>query len=101
MPEKEPNLPKQLRLGKTGQSQPVKVPESKTGQGEIITDWQEINWTRRKLIITIASLSIPYLIAVVISFVTGKNLIGFIFIGMGVFTIGIYLLLRYIERADF
>ncbi|MDJ0593127.1 MAG: hypothetical protein QNJ72_24600 [Pleurocapsa sp. MO_226.B13] len=101
MPQKEPNLPKQLRLGKTGQSQPVKVPESKTGKGEIITDWQEINWTRRKLIITIASLSIPYLIAVVISFVIGNNLIGFVFIGIGVLTVGIYLLLRYVERADF
>ncbi len=101
MTNKKQNLPKQLRLGKTRGSTKALAPSSAGRAGKININFQEINWTRRKLIITVALLSIPYLIAVIISFAVGNNLIGFVFLGIGALVVGMYLLLRYIERADF
>jgi len=100
MSKEKHNIPKQLRLGKTGKSQEAKLPKG-TSPGRINIDLPEINWTPSKLTITIALLCLPYFIAVVASFLVGNNLIGFLFIGLGFLVIGIYFLLRYIERSDF
>ncbi|MEM8830083.1 MAG: hypothetical protein AAGE96_12100 [Cyanobacteria bacterium P01_G01_bin.19] len=101
MPKNKHNLPKHLRLGKTAKSQEAKTPKGTSNGGRIVTNLQEINWTRNKLTLTIIALSTPYLIATVGSFAVGNSLVGFIFIGLGVLVIGMYLLLRYIERSDF
>ena len=100
MPDKKQNLPKHLRLGKTGGSTEAKPPSGTGAGGNINTKFQEIKWTPRKLTVTIALLSIPYLIAVAVCFAAGNMLIGLVFLGIGAFVVGIYLLLRYIERAD-
>ena len=101
MPKKEPHIPKQFHFGKTGKSQEAKAPEHKGGPGNIMTNLPDINWTRRKFTLTIAALCTPYLIAVAVAFGVGNYLIGFVFLGLGVLVIGLYLLLRYIERSDF
>ena len=101
MPQKEPNIPKKLRLGKTGKSQEAKTPTTSGGPGNIMTNLPDINWTRRKFTLTIAALCTPYLIAIAVAFGVGNYLIGFVFLGLGVLVIGFYLLLRYIERSDF
>lgn len=101
MPEQKHNLPKQLRFGQGKQSRDAKPPQGTGSGGRINTNFQDIKWTPRRLTITIALLSIPYLIAVAISFLIGNNLIAFVFLGLGALVVGIYLLLRYIERANF
>ena len=101
MSQKKPNLPNQLRLGKTGKSQESKSLNSGGKSGNIQTNLPEINWTPNKLTITIVLLLLPYLIAVIISFAVGNYLIAGVFIGLGFLVVGIYFLLRYIERSDF
>ncbi len=100
MPQKKHNVPKHLRLGKTGGSQEAKIPNS-LSTGQVKTNLQDVNWTPTKLTLTIIALCIPYLIAVIASFVIGNYLIGLVFIALGLLVVGIYLLLRYIERSDF
>lgn len=100
MPDQRHNLPKQLRFGQGKQSREAKPPEGTGAGGRINTSFQDIKWTPRKLTVTTALLSIPFLIAVIISFAVGNNLIGFVFLSLGAFVVGMYLLLRYIERAD-
>lgn len=93
-------LPRYIRLGKTGSSQEARTPNG-LSKGSIKTNLQDINWTPTKLTMTIIALSIPYVIAVISSFLAGNSMVGFIFIGLGGLVIGMYLLLRYIERSDF
>ena len=100
MPPKKYNVPKHLRLGKTGRSQEARTPNG-LSKGQVMTNLQEINWTPTKLTLTIIALCIPYLIAVIASFAVGNYIVGSIFIGLGVLVVLMYLLLRYIERSDF
>ena len=100
MPEKKHNIPKHLRLGKTGASQEAKIVNG-VSKGQVQTNLQDISWTPTKLTLTIIALCIPYLIAVIGAFAAGAYMFGFIFIGLGLLVVGIYLLLRYIERSDF
>ncbi len=93
-------LPKYIRLGKTASSQEARTPNG-LSKGRVRTNLQDINWTPTKLTMTIIALSIPYLIAVIGSFLSGNSMVGLIFIGLGALVIGMYLLLRYIERSDF
>jgi hypothetical protein len=99
MPKEKQNIPKQLRLGRTAKSQPAKAPGSPK-KSQIMTDFQEINWTPSKLTITVILLCVPYLVAVIACFLAGNSFFGFVFIALGFLVIGIYLLLRYIERSD-
>ena len=101
MSPKKQKLPNQLRLGKVGKSQEAKSPDSGKKTSTIQTNLPEINWTPSKLTITIVLLLLPYLLAVIISFAVGNNLIAGVFIGLGFLVLGIYFLLRYIERSDF
>lgn len=100
MPKEKQNLPKQIRLGRTAKSQQAKAPDSPKKSG-IMTDFQEINWTPSKLTITVILLCVPYLVVVIACFLAGNSFFGFVFIALGFLVIGIYLLLRYIERSDF
>ena len=100
MSEKKHNVPKILRLGKTGSSQQAKIVNG-ISKGKVKINLQDINWTPTKLTLTLMALCIPYLVAVIASFVIGNYLIGLVFIGLGLLVVGMYLLLRYIERSDF
>ena len=98
---KNNNLPKQIRLGRNAKSKEAKAPKSWGKQGQINTNLPEINWTPNKLTITVIVLLLPYLLAVVVSFAVGNYLIAGVFVGLGFLVVGIYFLLRYIERSDF
>ena len=99
MPPKKHNVPRHIRLGKTGRSQEARTPTG-LSKGRVMTNLQEINWTPTKLTLTIIALCIPYLIAVIASFAVGNYMIGFIFVGLGVLVVLMYLLLRSMERSD-
>ena len=101
MPREQPKIPKHLYLGKTKKSPDRKPPESKKGGARVKTNLPEINWTPSRLTITIIILSIPYLIATIASIVVQNYLIAGVFIGIGLLVIGMYFLLRYLEKADF
>ena len=98
---KKNDLPKNLRLGKTGKSQESKAPDAWGKRGKIHTNIPEINWTPSKLTITVTLLLIPYFLAVILSISIKNYLIAGVFIGLGFLVVGIYFLLRYIERSDF
>ena len=97
MPDKKPKLPKKLNLGRIAKSQPAKVPKG-LGRGKIETNWKDINWTPTKLVIVIAVLGIPYLVAIIISFMVGNNLIGGTLVGLAIFVGLMFLALRFIEQ---
>ena len=92
-------LPKHLKFGKTGKSQEAKTHQG-LSPGKVMTNLPEINWTPSKLTLTIIALCIPYLIAVVGSILVGNYLVASVFVGLAVLVVGMYLLLRYIERSD-
>ena len=97
---KNNNLPEQIRLGRNASSKEAKAPKSWGKQAKINTNLPEINWTPNKLTITVIVLLLPYLLAVAVSFASGNYLIAGVFIGLGFLVVGIYFLLRYIERSD-
>ena len=97
MPDKKPQLPKKLNLGGTRQSQEAKVPTG-LGGGKIETNWKDINWTPTKLGMVIVALGIPYLVAIVVCFAVGNNLIAGTLIGLGVLVGLMFLALRFIEQ---
>ncbi|MCC0178202.1 hypothetical protein I4641_14565 [Waterburya agarophytonicola K14] len=101
MPQEKPNVPKQLRLGRTRNSIERKPPEASGGSGSIRTNFQEINWTPSKLTITIILLCIPYIVAIIVSLAVKNYLIAGVFVGIGFLVVGMYFLLRYLERSDF
>jgi hypothetical protein len=100
MSKKKPNLPKQLIQGKAGRAE-AKVPVASGGDGNIGTNWKDINWTPKKVSLAIAFLSIPYLIAVIGTFRSGHILIFILLVGLGVFVGLLYLALKMIEKGDF
>lgn len=100
MSEKKHNVPKSLRLGKTGSSQQAKIVNG-LAKGQVNTNLQDINWTPTKLTLTILALCIPFLIAMIGAFIVGNYLVGFVFVALALMVVGIYFLLRYIERSEF
>lgn len=102
MANKNPKLPKQIVQGKTAKSIEARPPSGAGGGGgNIETNWKDINWTRKKLTLAIAFLSIPYIIAIIGTFKSGHLLITAILIGLGVFVGLLYLALKIIENNTF
>ena len=97
MADKKPQLPKKLNLGGSRQSRQAKEPTI-GGGGRIETNWKDINWTPTKLVIVIAVLGIPYLIAIIISFMVGNNLIAGTLVCLAIFVGLMFLALRFIEQ---
>ncbi|BAZ43357.1 hypothetical protein NIES4102_03570 [Chondrocystis sp. NIES-4102] len=102
MANKDPKLPKHLVQGKTAKSIEAVVPVATGGGGgHIETNWKDINWTRKKLTLAIAFLSIPYIIAIISTLKSGHLLITAILIGLGVFVGLLYLALKIIQNNTF
>ncbi|MDJ0567679.1 MAG: hypothetical protein QNJ53_01415 [Pleurocapsa sp. MO_192.B19] len=97
MPDKKPQIPKKLIQGKTARSQEAKIIAG-GGGGRIDTNLKDINWTPTKLAIVIAVLGIPYLIAIIVSFMVGNNLIAGTLICLAIFVGLMFFALRFIER---
>lgn len=97
MPDKKPQLPKKLTLGGVRGSQEAKVPPP-AGKGRIETSWKDINWTPTKLVIVTGVLGIPYLVAIVVCFTVGNNLIAGTLIGLAILVGLMFLALRFIEQ---
>ena len=104
MPDKNNyNLPKRLTQGKTNRSQEAKPPESFGRGGNIDPKaaWANVQWTPKKLGLVVCFLSIPYLLIVIGTLKSGNTLVAGIMIGLVVLICSLFLLLRWIEKADF
>lgn len=98
MPKKKRQLPQKLNLGRIARSQEANAPGKLVRGGRIETNWKDINWTPTKLVMVIAVLGIPYLIAIIISFMVGNNLIGGTLVGLAILVGLMFLALRFIEQ---
>ena len=105
MPDKNHNrLPKKIVQGSTNRSQEAKAPGDVGGANRIDANnakWADIKWTPKKLGLVVAFLSIPYLLTIIGIFKSGNTLVAGILIFLGVLIGLFYLLLRWIEKADF
>ncbi len=95
------HLPKMLKQGRLNRSQDAKPPGKFGGRGSIITNFQDVKWTPKKLALVIAALSIPYLIVITGLIKAGYIIIVLLMIGFAILTGLIYLALRWIEKSDF
>ncbi|MBE9047931.1 hypothetical protein IQ255_26660 [Pleurocapsales cyanobacterium LEGE 10410] len=100
MSDRNNHLPKKLIQGKTNGSQEARVPVI-GGQGQIGTNWKDINWTPTKLAIVLPVLIVPFLIGVISAVKAGNLVITALFVGLVVFVGLMYWLLRYLDKNDF
>ncbi|MGF1541903.1 MAG: hypothetical protein ACFCU5_15885 [Pleurocapsa sp.] len=68
------------------------------GGGAINTNIQDINWTPKKLILTITLLGIPYGGIVLACFIAGINIIAYMLIGLAIFVGILFLIVRSLEQ---
>jgi hypothetical protein len=67
----------------------------------IQTTWQDINWTRKKLFLITCLLGLPYLITIIATYLAGMTIITFVLIGLALFVGILFLIVRWVEHADF
>ena len=86
-----------------GRSRPIdrKFPRHGGTGGRINTNLPDINWTQKKLVLTIALLGVPYVVAILACFITGINLIAYLLIGIAILVGLLVLAIRFIDRQDF
>jgi hypothetical protein len=88
-------------------NQKSKIPQIKSGLfkyregGEIKANWQEIKWTRQKILLVSIILGVPYLTAIIASFVNRIYLIAFILLGLAVIIVVLFKIVRWLERNEF
>ena len=97
------HLPKKITQGKTPRSQEAEVPTAVAGGGRIDgkVAWANVKWTPKKLGLVIPFLSIPYLLIIISTFKAGNTVVAGIMIGIVVLIGSLFLLLRWMEQADF
>ena len=100
MPNERNHLPRKLVQGKINKSQEARVPTI-GGQGQIGTNWKDINWTPTKLAIVLTALIVPFAIGVISAVRAGNIVVTVLFIGLAIFVGLMYLLLRYLDENDF
>ena len=84
----------------------INFPQGNTGLsnaqqgGKVNTTWGYINWTPKKLLFASIALGVPYVIAIIASFVTGIYLITTILISVGILVALLVQVTRSIDRSD-
>ena len=71
------------------------------GGGGVSTKWKDIKWTRNKLVGTTIALGLPYLIAVIITWMAGMNVITYILIAVAMLVGFIFLIVGWIDSDEF
>ncbi len=71
------------------------------GEGGVGTRWKDIKWTRNKLVGTTIALGLPYLIAVIITWMAGMNVITYILIAVAMLVGFIFLIVGWIDSDEF
>jgi hypothetical protein len=84
----------------------INIPQVKSGLyrysagGRVKTNWQDIRWTRKKLFLISVILGLPYVTAIIASFVNGIYLITFILVGLGVMVALLYKVVRWLDNNN-
>ncbi len=95
-------MPDNRNMIGTGGSMPKATtglePKGEVGVG---TKWKDIKWTRNKLVGTTIALGLPYLIAVIITWMAGMNVITYILIGTAMLVGFIFLIVGWIDSDEF
>ena len=73
---------------------------SRAGKG-VNTNWKDIKWTRNKLVGTTIALSLPYLLAIILTWIVGAPVITYILIGVGMLTGFVFLVVGWIDSDEF
>ncbi len=73
---------------------------SRAGEG-VSTKWKDIKWTRNKLVGTTIALGLPYLLAIVLTWIAGVPIFTYVLIGVGMLTGFIFLVLGWIDSDEF
>ena len=96
-------MPDNRNMISTGGSIP-KAPTglSKSGRGGTVdTKWKDIKWTRNKLIATIIGLGLPYLFAIILTWILEIPVITYILIGLGMMVGFLFLVVGWIDSDEF
>lgn len=97
-----PKDPLSNDLNKTIEIPQVKSGLSKYSQGgKVKTNWKNIRWTRKKIFFASIILGLPYVTAIIASFVNGIYLITFILLGLAVLVALLSKIVRWLERNEF
>jgi hypothetical protein len=70
------------------------------GRARIETTWRDIKWTRKKLFLIISLLGLPYLITIIATYLAGLTMGTFFLIGLALLVGFLFLIVRWVERAD-
>lgn len=68
--------------------------------GRVKTNWKDIKWTRKKIFFASLVLGLPYITAVIASFVNGVYLITFILLGLAVMVILLSKIVRWLDNNN-
>ena len=90
-------------IGKGGGVPSSYIGLPKTGKGAHISkfQWNEIKWTRNKLVGAILAIGLPYLATIVVSWMVGAKFFVYLFIILGMLVGVIFLALGWIDRDEF
>ena len=69
--------------------------------GGSIGRWNEIKWTRNKLVGTILAIGLPYLTSIIVSWMAGVKFFAYLFIFLGMLVGVIFLALGWIDSDEF
>ena len=68
---------------------------------KVETNWKDIKWTRNKLVGTTIALGLPYLLAIILTWIHGAPVITYILIGVGMLTGFVFLIVGWIDSDEF
>ncbi|MGK7897822.1 MAG: hypothetical protein AB4372_30455 [Xenococcus sp. (in: cyanobacteria)] len=88
-------------IGKGGSLPGVSTGLEPKAEGGVGTKWKDIKWTRNKLVATIIGLGLPYLFAIVTTWMVGAPVITYILIGVGMLVGFICLVIGWIDSDEF
>ena len=69
--------------------------------GGVGTNWKDIKWTKNKLVATIIALGLPYLLAIVLTWMRNMPVISYILIGVGMLVGFVFLVVGWIDSDEF
>ena len=86
-------------IGKGGKM--ASAPTGLEPKGGGITSWKDVKWTKNKLIGTIIGLGLPYLFAIILTWIIGASFATYILIGVGMLAGFIFLVVGWIDSDEF
>lgn len=71
------------------------------GRPEIRTNWNDIKWTKNKLVGTTIALGLPYLLGIILTWKAGMAVISYILIAVAMLAGFVFLAIGWIDSDEF